>query len=100
LRVGPPGEDLPALVGASGDRDCVLATSSLPDSDDLFVQAPAARYVWDLGDRARSRWIVPHGTAGSAGLAHVTDQQELWLRGGLAPVPSDDLRAASDPSPA
>jgi penicillin amidase len=75
----------------SGDRDCVFATSSLPDSDDRFVQGPAARYVWDLEDRARSRWVVPHGTGGSVGSAHVNDQQGLWLHGELALVPDDDL---------
>jgi penicillin amidase len=91
IRIGPPGEAPPEWVGASGDRDCVFATSSLPDSDDLFVQAPAARYVWDLADRSASRWVVPHGTAGSAGSAHADDQQSLWLHGELAPVPNDDL---------
>jgi penicillin amidase len=91
LRMGPPGERPPVWVGVSGDRDCVLATSSLPDSDDRFVQGPAARYVWDLEDRARSRWVVPHGTGGSVGSAHVNDQQGLWLHGELALVPDDDL---------
>jgi penicillin amidase len=81
----------PQRVGASGDRDCVLATSSLPDSGDQFVQAPAARYVWDLADRSASRWVVPHGTTGSAGTEHAVDQQPLWLQGDLAPVPDDDL---------
>ena len=104
VRIGPPGEAPPALVAASGDRDCVLATSSLPDSDDLFVQAPAARYLWDLSDRSQSRWVVPHGTAGSVGSAHVDDQQTLWLQGLLLPVPDDDLSlgspASSRPEPA
>jgi penicillin amidase len=91
IRVGPPGERPPEAVGVSGDRDCVFATSSLPDSDDLFVQAPAARYVWDLADRSRSRWVVPHGATGSPGSAHADDQQTLWLCGELVPVPNDDL---------
>ena len=91
IRIGPPGEPPPAGIGASGDRDCVLATSSLPDADDAFVQAPAARYVWDLSDRSRSRWVVPHGVTGSVGSEHADDQQPLWLQGELAPVPDDDL---------
>ncbi len=70
IRIGPPGEQPPTLVGASGDRDCVLATSSLPQLDDVFVQAPAARYLWDLSDRSRSRWVVPHGTTGAPGSLH------------------------------
>lgn len=96
LRIGPAGEAPPALVGVSGDRDCVFATSSLPDADDRFVQAPAARYVWDLADRSRSRWVVPHGTAGSAGSEHAADQQALWLAGELTSVPDDDLTPAGD----
>ena len=91
IRIGPPGEPPPEWVGASGDRDCVFATSSLPDSDDRFVQAPAARYVWDLADRSGSRWVVPHGTAGSAGSEHALDQRPSWLQGELASVPNDDL---------
>lgn len=91
IRIGPPGERPPEQVAASGDRDCVFATSSLPDWDDRFVQAPAARYVWDLADRSGSRWVVPHGTSGSAGSEHAVDQQPLWLQGELAPVPDDDL---------
>lgn len=91
IRIGPPGEAPPERVGASGDRDCVFATSSLPDSDDRFVQAPAARYVWDLADRSGSRWVVPHGTAGSARSAHAVDQRSMWLQGELASVPNDDL---------
>lgn len=91
VRVGPLGEAPPDEVGASGDRDCVLATSSLPDADDAFVQAPAARYVWDLADRSRSRWVVPHGVTGSMRSEHADDQQPLWLQGRLASVPDDDL---------
>jgi penicillin amidase len=91
VRIGPGGEAPPAPVAAAGDRDCVLATSSLPDSDDRFVQAPAARYVWDLADRSGSRWVVPHGATGSPGSAHADDQQARWLHGELVPVPDDDL---------
>lgn len=91
IRIGPPGERPPEQVGVAGDRDCVLATSSLPDSEDRFVQAPAARYIWDLEDRARSRWVVPHGTGGPTGSAHAHDQQALWLRGELTAVPDHAL---------
>jgi penicillin amidase len=91
VRIGPPQELPPEQVGVSGDRDCVLATSSLPQRDDTFVQAPAARYIWDLEDRARSRWVVPHGADGSPASAHARDQQPLWLHGDLAPVPDDHL---------
>lgn len=90
-RIGPPGEELPPGVPVSGDRDCVLATSSMPEAGDIAMQAPAARYVWDLSDRSRSRWVVPHGATGSPGSAHASDQQPLWLDGRLAPVPDGPL---------
>ncbi|NNM45038.1 penicillin acylase family protein [Knoellia koreensis] len=86
-----PGEPPAEHVSVSGDRDCVLATSSLPDADDVAVQGPAARYVWDLSDRSRSRWVVPHGAVGRTGDPHQLDQQPLWLAGELVPVPDDRL---------
>jgi penicillin G amidase len=93
-RIPPPGEAPVTQVAVSGDRDCVLATSSVPDADDAAVQASAARYVWELSDRSLSRWVVPHGTTGSPGSPHHDDQQALWVRGDLVPVPDDDLRPA------
>jgi penicillin amidase len=91
VRIGPPGEEPPTQVAVSGDRDCVLATSSLPGAADVCVQAPAARYVWDLSDRARSRWVVPHGATGTPASGHDDDQQPLWLSGELVTVPDDRL---------
>jgi penicillin amidase len=54
----------------SGDTDCVLATSSVPGVSDACWRGPVARYVWDLGDRAASRWIVPFGASGRPGDPH------------------------------
>jgi penicillin G amidase len=96
-RIAAPGEAPLPRVAVSGDRDCVLATSSVPDADDVAVQASAARYVWDLADRSRSRWVVPHGTSGSPGTPHHDDQQPLWVRGDLVPVPDDDLGPHDEP---
>ena len=90
-RIGPPGEPPVQPVPVSGDRDCVLATSSVPEAGDIAMQAPAARYVWDLSDRSRSRWVVPHGAAGDTASSHATDQQRSWLEGALVPVPNDPL---------
>jgi penicillin amidase len=81
----PPGEH-PAL---SGDHDCVLCTSAVPGVTDLAARGPAARYVWDLADRAASRWIVPLGAVGTPGTPHHRDQLPLWLRGDLVPVVTD-----------
>lgn len=75
--------------GLSGDHDCVLCTSAVPGLTDLAARGPAARYVWDLGRREDSRWVVPHGASGVPGSPHHRDQQPLWLAGDLAPVLTD-----------
>lgn len=77
----PPGPEL------AGDHDCVLATASVPGVTDLCLRGPAARYVWDLGQRERSRWVVPLGATGSG--AHRDDQLPLWVRGELIEVTCD-----------
>ncbi|TWV38376.1 penicillin acylase family protein, partial [Streptomyces misionensis] len=71
------------------DHDCVLCTSAVPGVTDRAARGPAARYVWDLADRDRSRWIVPFGADGVAGGPHHRDQLPLWLGGELAPVVTD-----------
>jgi penicillin amidase len=80
-----PGGAPTAALG--GDTDCVLATSSVPGISDACWRGPVARYVWDLGDRAASRWIVPFGASGRPGDPHYADQLPLWTGGKLIPVP-------------
>ncbi|MET8814646.1 penicillin acylase family protein [Streptomyces sp. NPDC004549] len=75
--------------GLAGDHDCVLCTSAVPGITDLAGRGPAARYVWDLADRANSRWVVPFGADGVPGSAHHRDQLPLWLTGELVPVVTD-----------
>ncbi|SBT43682.1 penicillin acylase family protein [Micromonospora narathiwatensis] len=75
--------------GLSGDHDCVLATSSVPGVTHHCFRASAARYVWDLGRRDDSRWIVPFGASGVPGDPHQRDQSPYWLRGDLIPVVTD-----------
>ncbi|MEV6693681.1 penicillin acylase family protein [Micromonospora sp. NPDC051196] len=77
----PPGPEL------AGDHDCVLATSSIPGVTDLCGRGPAARYVWDLGRRENSRWVVPLGATGAG--PHHDDQLALWVRGELIEVTCD-----------
>ncbi|MFI7303783.1 penicillin acylase family protein [Micromonospora aurantiaca] len=75
-------------VALAGDTDCVLATSSVPGVSDACWRGPVARYVWDLTDRAASRWIVPFGASGRPGDAHFADQLTRWAAGTLIPVPA------------
>ncbi|MFB7585474.1 penicillin acylase family protein [Streptomyces sp. NPDC056169] len=94
-----PDADDAQWPGLAGDHDCVLSTSSVPGWTDRSARASAARYVWDLADRERSRWIVPFGASGVPGDPHHRDQLPLWLRGELAPVTTDWNRLAPEPAP-
>jgi penicillin amidase len=73
----------------SGERESVLCTSSLPGITDLCRKGPVARYVWDVADRSRSRWVVPFGADGDPAGAHGIDQLPLWVRGELIPLVVD-----------
>jgi penicillin amidase len=84
-----PATTWDAHVELSGDSDCVLATSSVPGVSDACWRGPVARYVWDLTDRARSRWVVPYGASGHPGDPHFADQTPLWARGELIPLTTD-----------
>ncbi|WP_037730763.1 penicillin acylase family protein [Streptomyces roseochromogenus] len=83
-----PGESYDE-PGLAGDHDCVLCTSAVPGLTDRAARGPAARYVWDLADRAGSRWVVPFGADGVPGAPHHHDQLPLWHKGELAPVITD-----------
>ncbi|KAB1912845.1 penicillin acylase family protein [Micromonospora sp. AMSO31t] len=85
-------------VALGGDTDCVLATSSVPGVSDACWRGPVARYVWDLTDRSRSRWVVPFGASGRVGDPHFDDQLPRWAAGELIPVPDADLTREGDPS--
>lgn len=76
-------------VELSGDNNCVLATSSIPGVSDACWRGPVCRYVWDLADRSRSRWIVPFGASGRPGDPHFADQLPLWASGELIPLVTD-----------
>jgi penicillin amidase len=90
--------DIRARTRLSGDIDCVLATSSTPGLSDDCWRGPVARYVWDIADRSRSRWVVPFGSAGQPGHPHFDDQLPLWTSGRLIPVHTDWRRLGHDPA--
>jgi penicillin amidase len=73
----------------SGDTGCVLSTESLPGVTDSSFRGPVARYVWDLADRAASRWIVPFGSSGHPKDPDFASQLPLWAAGELIPVITD-----------
>ncbi|MBO3086198.1 penicillin acylase family protein [Cellulomonas sp. zg-ZUI188] len=76
-------------VPLSGDSDCVRCTASVPGLSDLSSRGSAARWVWDLSDRRRSRWGVPFGASGDPGSPHATDQLEAWAAAQTVPVVTD-----------
>jgi len=76
-------------VSLSGDTDCVRATRSIPGVTDSCWFGSVARYVWDVADPGRSRWIVPFGASGRPGDPHFKDQLPLWREGSLIPVIRD-----------
>ena len=80
---------LGATVSLSGDTDCVRATRSIPGVTDSCWFGSVARYVWDVADPGRSRWIVPFGASGRPGDPHFKDQLPLWREGSLIPVIRD-----------
>lgn len=77
------------ITALSGDTGCVLSTESLPGVTDGSFRGPVARYVWDLADRAASRWIVPFGASGHPDNPHFASQLPLWAAGELIPVITD-----------
>ncbi len=82
----PP--ELP-VTPISGDIDTVLCTGWLPAITDECFRGSVARYVWDLADRSRSRWVVPLGAAGDPRSAHHLDQLEAWAEARLLPIELD-----------
>jgi penicillin G amidase len=82
--IDAPADEPP--VPLSGDSGCVLATTSVPGVTDACTRGPVARYVWDLTDRTRSRWIVPFGASGDPASPHFLDQLPAWAAGQLVPA--------------
>lgn len=91
-------QDADALAPSSdpsgGDGDCVCAIGAYPAGGPRASYGSVARYVFDLGDWDRSRWIVFHGTSGHPGTRHYSDQNPFWARGELVGAPYS--RAAVD----
>ena len=91
---GPAVEPVPL----SGDTDCVRCTASVPGVSDRSWRGSVARWVWDLGDRRRSRWGVPFGASGDPASPHATDQLATWTAAETVEVVTDwDLLEEESP---
>lgn len=75
----------PPTVELGGDNECVWATSTAPPSTHAS-NGQVARYVFDVGDWDRSRWIVPHGVSGDSRSPHHLDQLDDWAGMRLRPM--------------
>ncbi len=75
-----PGAVVPAVpaLPLAGDQDTVRCTGTVPGVTDRAFRGSVARWVWDLGDRARSRWGVPFGASGDPRSPHFADQHATW----------------------
>lgn len=73
---GTPWHIGPAAV--SGNNESVRCTGGSPGVAPTAYRGSVARYVWDLADRAGSRWGVPFGADGRPGSTHFDDQHATW----------------------
>jgi len=81
----------PSCAPVGGDGDCVLATGALPQTgmqstDMQSIYGPVAKYIWDVSDWDRSRWVVFHGASGDPDSPHYRDQNLYWARSELLPA--------------
>ncbi|MCA5892706.1 penicillin acylase family protein [Isoptericola sp. NEAU-Y5] len=83
--------DVPA-VALGGAGDTVRCTGGVPGVTFLASRGSVARWVWDLGDRRRSRWGVPFGASGDPGSPHFADQHELWAQARTTAIETDWAR--------
>jgi penicillin amidase len=78
-----------APAPVSGNNDTVRCTGGSPGVAVTAYRGSVARYVWDLADRANSRWGVPFGADGRPGSAHFDDQHATWADAATVPVVTD-----------
>lgn len=84
-------------VPLSGDGETVLSTASVPGAADVSWSGSVARWVWDLDDRANSRWNVPFGASGVPGSPHHADQLDDWTQARTTAVETDWTRLVEHP---
>ncbi len=80
-RLNPPG------VEVGGEWDTVWSAAHPAGFGFGVTTSSVARYVFDLADWDRSGWVVPLGASGEATSPHFADQQAVWARGELIPMP-------------
>ncbi|WP_152360969.1 penicillin acylase family protein [Microlunatus speluncae] len=89
-----PGADLTPEL--SGDNDTVRCTGTTPGVTDRCSRGSVARWAWDLGDRANSRWSVPFGASGDPASPHFADQLAGWVDVAPTKIETDWSRLRPD----
>lgn len=80
-----------------GDGDTVLCTGSNPGESTRTTYSSLARYAFNMGDWANSRWIVYQGVSGCPGHPHRGDQNANWAAVRAMPMLAEwrSIRVAS-----
>jgi len=76
----------PPSVELGGEGDTVWSAAHPAGFGFGVTTASVARYVYDLADWERSRWVVPLGASGDPSSPHFADQQAAWATGELIPM--------------
>jgi penicillin G amidase len=79
----------PPAVEVGGEFDTVRMAAHAAGAGFGVTASSVARYVFDLGDRSQSAWVVPLGVAGDPTDIHFYDQQAPWVAGELLPIRTD-----------
>lgn len=80
------GRDRVDLGPVAGAADCVMATNDLAGVGLHALVGSTCRYVWDLGDRSRSQWVVPLGSDEDEAGPHSLDQCDAFREVRAFPV--------------
>ena len=97
-----PGATAPVVprVPLGGTGDAVRCTGGVPGVTTAAFRGSVARWVWDLGDRRRSRWGVPFGASGDPRSPHFADQHPAWAAARTTVIETDWARLRPEPVPA
>ncbi|MFD6178830.1 MULTISPECIES: penicillin acylase family protein [unclassified Isoptericola] len=96
-----PGATAPVVprVPLGGAGDAVRCTGGVPGVTTAASRGSVARWVWDLGDRRRSRWGVPFGASGDPRSPHFADQHPAWAEARTTVIETDWARLRPQPLP-
>ncbi|MBI1800837.1 MAG: penicillin acylase family protein [Chloroflexi bacterium] len=76
----------PPRAPYGGDNDTVQAAGFAPALGYTISSSQCYRQIIDLGDLARSRWVVPLGASGHPGSPHYADQVAVWSANSHIPM--------------